>query len=67
MAGILRIEATHARGDRLPERGQGGDDESGRGLLLVASLADARGCEPHHAGGRTVWVECVWWPTATGQ
>ncbi len=68
-AGTLRIEVTDARGDRLPEPAPGrdgggdgdgdGDGESGRGLLLVASLADAWGCEPHHPGGKTVWAECV--------
>jgi anti-sigma regulatory factor (Ser/Thr protein kinase) len=64
MAGTLRIEVTDARGDRLPEPAPGrdgdgdGDGESGRGLLLVASLADAWGCEPHHPGGKTVWAEC---------
>lgn len=59
-AGALRIEVTDARGDRLPEPapGEDGDGESGRGLLLVASLADAWGCEPHHPGGKTVWAEC---------
>ncbi|WP_371648254.1 ATP-binding protein [Streptomyces mirabilis] len=63
-AGALRIEVTDARGDRLPEPAPGrdgdgdGDGESGRGLLLVASLADAWGCEPHHPGGKTVWAEC---------
>jgi anti-sigma regulatory factor (Ser/Thr protein kinase) len=63
-AGTLRIEVTDARGDRLPEPAPGGDGdgdgdgESGRGLLLVASLADAWGCEPHHPGGKTVWAEC---------
>lgn len=63
-AGILRIEVTDARGDRVPEpaSGRGGDGdrdgESGRGLLLVASLADAWGCELHHPGGKTVWAEC---------
>ncbi|MGW1617955.1 ATP-binding protein [Streptomyces sp. NPDC002172] len=60
-AGTLRIEVTDARGDRLPEPAPGGDGdgESGRGLLLVASLADAWGCEPHHPGGKTVWAECA--------
>ncbi|MEU3188540.1 ATP-binding protein [Streptomyces sp. NPDC006923] len=66
-AGTLRIEVTDARGDRLPEPGPGGDGESGSGLLLVASLAGAWGCEPHHPGGKSVWVECVWRPTATRQ
>ncbi|MFG3510163.1 ATP-binding protein [Streptomyces sp. NPDC047821] len=63
-AGTLRIEVTDARGDRLPEPASGrdgdgdGDGESGRGLLLVASLADAWGCEPHHPGVKRVWAEC---------
>ncbi|MFE5907870.1 ATP-binding protein [Streptomyces wedmorensis] len=58
-AGTLRIDVTDARGDRRPEPVQGGDGESGRGLLLVASLADAWGCEPYHPGGKTVWAECA--------
>ncbi|CAL2061213.1 MULTISPECIES: ATP-binding protein [Streptomyces] len=60
-AGTLRIEVTGARGDRLPEPAPAGDGdgESERGLLLVASLADAWGCEPHHPGGKTVWAECA--------
>ncbi|WP_331725082.1 ATP-binding protein (plasmid) [Streptomyces jietaisiensis] len=56
----LRIEVTDARGDRPPVRPSetDADGESGRGLLLVTSLADAWGCEPHHPGGKTVWAEC---------
>ncbi|WP_200261515.1 ATP-binding protein [Streptomyces sp. HSG2] len=71
--GTLRIEVTDARGDRLPEPASGGcgdedrGGESGRGLLLVASLADAWGCEPHHPGGKTVWAECVRRSIATGR
>lgn len=56
-ATTLRIEVTDARGDRPPAPAPPGDRESGRGLLLVASLADAWGCEPHHPGGKTVWAE----------
>ncbi|MER5839346.1 ATP-binding protein [Streptomyces prasinus] len=59
----LRIEVTDARGERLPAptpaADADGDGESGRGLLLVASLADAWGCEPHHPGGKTAWAECA--------
>lgn len=60
----LRIEVTDARGDRLPAipvtaPDADADDESGRGLLLVASLADAWGCEPYPPGGKTVWAECT--------
>ncbi|MFE9940163.1 ATP-binding protein [Streptomyces hirsutus] len=59
----LRIEVTDARGERLPApipaADADSDGESGRDLLLVASLADAWGCEPHHPGGKTVWAECA--------
>ncbi|MFC5958698.1 ATP-binding protein [Streptomyces pratens] len=59
----LRIEVADARGECLPApttvADTDSDDESGRGLLLVASLADAWGCEPHHPGGKTVWAECA--------
>ncbi|MEU3036538.1 ATP-binding protein [Streptomyces griseoaurantiacus] len=57
----LRIEVTDARGDRMPVRPReaDADGESGRGLLLVTTLADTWGCEPHHPGGKTVWAECA--------
>ncbi|MFI2373541.1 ATP-binding protein [Streptomyces sp. NPDC018964] len=66
----LRIEVADARGDRLPVTAApdvDAGDESGRGLLLVATLADAWGCEPYQPGGKTVWAECVWWGTAARQ
>ncbi|MFD6908834.1 ATP-binding protein [Streptomyces sp. DSM 116494] len=59
----LRIEVTDARGERLPvptlNTETEADGESGRGLLLVASLADAWGCESYPPGGKTVWAECA--------
>jgi anti-sigma regulatory factor (Ser/Thr protein kinase) len=57
----LRIEVTDARGNRppAPTPDVGADGESGRGLLLVTTLADAWGCESHHPGGKTVWAECA--------
>ncbi|MFJ8187834.1 ATP-binding protein [Streptomyces sp. NPDC096105] len=57
----LRIEVTDARGERrpVPASAVDADGESGRGLLLVASLADAWGCEPCPPGGKTVWAECA--------
>ncbi|MFF5158121.1 ATP-binding protein [Streptomyces sp. NPDC000348] len=55
----LRIEVTDARGERQPVPAPAADAESGRGLLLVASLADAWGCEPYPPGGKTVWAECA--------
>ncbi|MFD5657632.1 ATP-binding protein [Streptomyces hirsutus] len=56
----LRIEVTDARGGRppVPMPDVEADGESGRGLLLVGSLADAWGCEPYLPGGKTVWAEC---------
>ncbi|GHE94429.1 ATP-binding protein [Streptomyces griseoluteus] len=60
-AGILRIAVTDARGDRLPtavtDFATAPDSESGRGLLLVAALADRWGAEPYPPGGKTVWAE----------
>ncbi|NJP99091.1 hypothetical protein HCK00_00550 [Streptomyces sp. PLAI1-29] len=63
-AGLVRIEVTDAAGARrLPATPPppGPDGESGRGLLLVDSLAARRGSEPRHPTGKTVWAEV---PTA---
>ncbi|MBA2946503.1 ATP-binding protein [Streptomyces himalayensis] len=59
--GTLRIEVTDARGGHLPaaplaDRAE--DVESGRGLLVVAMLADRWGTRPFPPGGKTVWAEC---------
>jgi anti-sigma regulatory factor (Ser/Thr protein kinase) len=58
-AGILRIEVTDTRGEKLPVLGPepAPDRESGRGLLLVVALADRWGTEPHQPVGKTVWAE----------
>ncbi|MGW1492734.1 ATP-binding protein [Streptomyces sp. NPDC002402] len=53
----LRIEVTDTRGDRLPVNRQPGDDESGRGLILVDALADRWGVTPGPAPRKTVWAE----------
>ncbi|KUF14792.1 MULTISPECIES: ATP-binding protein [Streptomyces] len=59
-AGALRIEVTDPRGERLPEpRFAALSDQFGRGLLLVAALADRWGCEPR-AVGKTVYAELTW-------
>ncbi|WP_328544871.1 ATP-binding protein [Streptomyces europaeiscabiei] len=62
-AGLLRIAVTDARGERLPsppaDCGTPLDAESGRGLLLVTTLADRWGVEPYPPGGKTVWAECA--------
>ncbi|MEV4444021.1 ATP-binding protein [Streptomyces mirabilis] len=54
----LRISVTDAN-DTLPTpRDASPDDESGRGLTLVATLADKWGTEPRPCGiGKTVWFE----------
>ncbi|GAB1328106.1 ATP-binding protein [Streptomyces sennicomposti] len=57
----LRIEVTDTRGDRLPHRaadaGEHTESESGRGLLLVDSLADRWGVVPGPPPRKTVWAE----------
>ncbi|MFF0425548.1 ATP-binding protein [Streptomyces sp. NPDC004520] len=60
--GLLRIEVTDPRGERLPAlpsdpEGLSYEAESGRGLLLVAALADRWGVEPYPPSGKTVWAE----------
>ncbi|MFB7570331.1 ATP-binding protein [Streptomyces sp. NPDC056165] len=59
--GILRVEVTDTRTERLPARGEPcPDGESGRGLLLIETLADDWGVVPRPAGpGKTVWAECA--------
>ncbi|HZG05688.1 MAG TPA: ATP-binding protein [Streptomyces sp.] len=54
----LRVEVSDAD-DVLPRpREATPDDESGRGLALVAALADAWGAYPRRCGiGKTVWFE----------
>ncbi|MFF4961916.1 ATP-binding protein [Streptomyces sp. NPDC001222] len=54
----LRVSVTDAN-DTLPTPRQAApDDESGRGLALVAALAEKWGAEPRAAGiGKTVWFE----------
>lgn len=58
-ASVLRIEVADARGDRLPvaAREADGAAESGRGLLLVAALADRWGVTSGPAPTKTVWAE----------
>ncbi|WP_406150747.1 ATP-binding protein [Streptomyces sp. NBC_01012] len=55
----IRIEVTDTRGDRLPASNDSAspDQEGGRGLLLVAALADRWGWYPRTDGpGKTVWA-----------
>jgi anti-sigma regulatory factor (Ser/Thr protein kinase) len=58
-AGRLRVEVSDARGDLYPQiaTGTAGPDAlrpGGRGLALVAALADHWDCVPHPPGGKTV-------------
>lgn len=54
----LRIEVTDTRGDRLPAPQQPASDaESGRGLLLVAALADRWGVAEDRFPRKRVWAE----------
>ncbi|MGW2339078.1 ATP-binding protein [Streptomyces sp. NPDC001661] len=55
--GTLRVEVTDARGERAPATPAVQGGESGRGLLLVAGLADRWGWMPYPPSGKTVWAE----------
>jgi anti-sigma regulatory factor (Ser/Thr protein kinase) len=58
VGGTLRIEVTDTRGDRLPERRRAGaEDDSGRGLILVDTLAERWGTALGPAPRKTVWAE----------
>lgn len=54
----LRIEVSDPRGERKPSPRVAEEHESfGRGLGIVAELADRWGVEPRTVG-KTVWAEC---------
>ncbi|MET8026171.1 ATP-binding protein [Streptomyces avermitilis] len=57
--GVLRVEVTDTRAEKLPAPGTPHPDgESGRGLLLVDALADDWGVALRPAApGKTVWAE----------
>ncbi|MFF0746448.1 ATP-binding protein [Streptomyces sp. NPDC004111] len=59
--GVLRIEVSDARGERLPvaKEGPPGEEEGGLGLLLVGELAVDWGVTERDPG-KTVWAELVW-------
>lgn len=54
---VLRVEVSDPRGERLPgPRAPEADDCYGRGLIVVARLADRWGVEPRTVG-KTVFAE----------
>ncbi|MEU6469418.1 ATP-binding protein [Streptomyces massasporeus] len=54
----LRIEVTDTHGDRLPHLTRpAADATTGRGLLVVAALADRWGVTPGPHPRKTVWAE----------
>ncbi|MGP3734335.1 ATP-binding protein [Streptomyces sp. GDS52] len=57
--GVLRIEVTDTRGERLPTRRSAPVEpaESGYGLLLVEELADRWGVRSGPAPCKAVWAE----------
>lgn len=59
--GLLRIEVTDARGDRIPEKRDGG-----RGLLLVEAFADRWGVREGPVPRKVVWAEVEWGTGARG-
>ncbi|WP_374203184.1 ATP-binding protein [Streptomyces sp. ST2-7A] len=57
--GTVRVEVTDSRGDRLPDQRENPPPhgESGRGMALIAALADRWGAQPRTEGGKIVWAE----------
>jgi len=54
--GVLLLEVTDPDGDKLPQlRAPGSDEEGGRGLYLVAQLADEWG-HSHRQHAKCVWA-----------
>ncbi|MBC9727184.1 anti-sigma regulatory factor [Streptomyces sp. TRM68367] len=64
VAETLRIEVTDTRDDHLPTpQAPLPDADSGRGLLIVGTLADRWGVAPGPSPRKTVWAECALPPT----
>jgi anti-sigma regulatory factor (Ser/Thr protein kinase) len=58
IATALRVEVSDPREEREPcLREATGEDQFGRGLLLVGALADDWGVRPRAGVGKTVWAE----------
>ncbi|MFF1700991.1 ATP-binding protein [Streptomyces sp. NPDC058252] len=56
--GVVRVEVADGRTARLPVLQEPSDGEGGRGLLLVAGLAERWGVDPRPGGAyKVVWAE----------
>ncbi|MET8676185.1 ATP-binding protein [Streptomyces sp. NPDC004647] len=58
---VVRVEVSDARGERRPALGgleRAGDEECGRGLILVDALASTWGVTDREIG-KTIWAEYV--------
>lgn len=56
--GMLRVEVADANNHRPEPRSADADEEGGRGLVLVAALAERWGhCPRRHGIGKSVWAE----------
>jgi anti-sigma regulatory factor (Ser/Thr protein kinase) len=54
----LRVEVSDPRGERLPAgRDAGCEEQFGRGLAIVGTLADKWGVCPRSGVGKTVWAQ----------
>ncbi|MFB9608310.1 ATP-binding protein [Streptomyces roseofulvus] len=58
---VARVEVSDTRAERVPHRPEEAElGDGGRGLLLVAGLAQRWGWHPRPgAPGKTVWAECA--------
>lgn len=56
-SGAARIEVTDASAESVSPRDAAADEDSGRGLALVGTLARRWGVRPAPGGGKTVWFE----------
>jgi DNA-binding NarL/FixJ family response regulator len=52
-----RIEVTDTSAESISPRDAADDEDSGRGLALVGSLAERWGVRPAPGGGKTIWFE----------
>lgn len=56
-ANAARIEVTDASAEAISPRDATEEEDSGRGLALVGSLAERWGVRPAPGGGKTIWFE----------